>query len=387
MNIYHALGLHMHQPPDNLDLLINSNEWEAQQIIKCYERAARYALMYKDVGKFHVGFSGILLEQFLDKEIQKKYSKFVDIPKMLDLYREAKNIEILGMGYYHPVFPLIPQDDWKEQIIRGRDIIKEVFGRSPSGFWPPEMGFCMEMIPYLTEAGYKYVVVDSVHILPLQENGPFPDSFSPYWAKYKSSQIVIIPRNRDISNAQESGTDPAWFINEVEHKISSYPKSARLVTTWSDGENGGWFRQMDEGSGFWGHFYAPLLEMVRNKSTRIIPVKISEFIKDNPPKIEVLVRTGAWNIGSRDGYDFSQWAGSPKQKEAIENLFRISKIYWDIKDKSKKLTKEKKKKLESAYQYILNAETSCYLFWGESWVPKIYDKLNKAEELLKEVNK
>ncbi|RKY84622.1 glycoside hydrolase family 57, partial [candidate division KSB1 bacterium] len=47
--VYYSCGLHMHQPPGNLKLLIETNEWEAQQIIRCYERAARYAHKYKKV--------------------------------------------------------------------------------------------------------------------------------------------------------------------------------------------------------------------------------------------------------------------------------------------------------------------------------------------------
>jgi len=62
-NVCHALGLHMHQPPGNLKLLIEENDWEAQQIIRCYERVPRYANAFRDVARIHVGFSGILLEQ------------------------------------------------------------------------------------------------------------------------------------------------------------------------------------------------------------------------------------------------------------------------------------------------------------------------------------
>ncbi len=37
--VYHALGLHMHQPLGNLIALHNSNErWEARQILWCYDR-------------------------------------------------------------------------------------------------------------------------------------------------------------------------------------------------------------------------------------------------------------------------------------------------------------------------------------------------------------
>ncbi|WP_206054876.1 hypothetical protein [Nitrosococcus wardiae] len=62
--IFHALGLHMHQPPGILRLLIGSNPWEAEQIIRCCERAARYAHQYSDISHLHVGVSGILLQQF-----------------------------------------------------------------------------------------------------------------------------------------------------------------------------------------------------------------------------------------------------------------------------------------------------------------------------------
>ena len=190
--VYFALGLHMHQPPDNLKLLVEHNEWEAQQIIRCYERAARYAHMYKDTTYFHVGFSGILLEQFKNREIVDKYRKFVDIPKMIKNYREAKNIEIIGMGYYHPLFPIIPREDWDEQLNRGREIVKELFGQNPKGFWPSEMGFCMEMIPALKRAGYEYVVVDHVHVRSVNK-GEILDAFKPYKARHNGSEITVIP--------------------------------------------------------------------------------------------------------------------------------------------------------------------------------------------------
>jgi alpha-amylase/alpha-mannosidase (GH57 family) len=143
----------MHQPPGNLRLLIEREEWEAQQIIRCYERAARYAHTFHDTARLHVGFSGVLLEQLRDREIVDRYRKFLDIPAMLERYCTATNIELIGMGYYHPVFPLIPEEDWKDHLVAGRQMMLEVFGREPKGFWPPEMAFTMEMIPALVAAG------------------------------------------------------------------------------------------------------------------------------------------------------------------------------------------------------------------------------------------
>lgn len=383
--IFHALGLHMHQPPGNLKLLIEANEWEAEQIIRCYERAARYAHKHNDVGVLHVGFSGILLEQFRDPEMIDRYRRFVDIPAMLDSYSTADNVELIGMGYYHPIFPLIPIEDWEEHLTRGRQIMEEIFGRAPRGFWPPEMAFTMEMVPALVKAGYEYVVVDGVHVQPKDE---VHDIYRPYKATYEGKTITVIPRDRDISNAQESGMDPTWFSNEVQSKIRNSPRPDaphRLVTTWSDGENGGWFRQMAEEAGFFGHFYAPFLDKVRSGETPIQPVSLAEYIKDHPPTEEAYVRTGAWNIGSTSGFDFSQWAGSESQKNAVETIRKASARYWDLAESGKKLPKTAENKLHQARELILEGETSCFLFWGDSWIPKLYDRTEPAEALLKEV--
>jgi alpha-amylase/alpha-mannosidase (GH57 family) len=378
--IFHALGLHMHQPPGNLKLLLDSNPWEAEQIIRCYERAVRYAQLYPD-SILHVGFSGILLEQFQDPEVVDGYRKFVDLPKMLERYAQTSNIELIGMGYYHPLFPLIPQTDWEEQIMAGRRIVEEIFGRTPKGFWPPEMAFCMEMIPALVKAGYEYVVVDGVHVQP--RTGVL-DVYQPYRASYGGATITVVPRDRDLSNAQESGLDPNWFFNEVRHKIAHAPHSdaPRLVTTWSDGENGGWFRQMHEESGFFGHFFAPYLAAVRAGNALIRPIAISRYLRDHPPVEEATVRTGAWNVGATSGLDFSQWAGTDSQKQAVEKIGKVSARYWRLKAQENRLSARGREALAKARKLILEGETSCFLFWGEAWVPELYKRTELAERYL-----
>ena len=369
----------MHQPPGNLRFLLEQEPHEAHQIIHCYERPARYALKYPDVGRLHVGFSGILLEQLRDPEVVDLYRDILDIPAALAKYREATNIELIGMGYYHPIFPLIPTDDWADHLKRGRDIVEETFGRTPDGFWPPEMAFCMEMVPALDRAGYEYVVVDGVHVEP-GTDAEEADPYRPYRATYDGHSITVLPRDRDISNAQESGLEPGWLADEITNKVSEspHPRDDRLVTTWSDGENGGWFRQMDEGEGFFGHFFAPYMERVRRGDFPATPVSLSGYLSDHPPAHEATVRTGAWNVGSTSGYDFEQWAGSAKQREAVEDVVEVSGRYWDLKEREDALSEAGRRHLEEGRRLVLEAETSCYLFWGESWLPRLGDKLEAA---------
>jgi alpha-amylase/alpha-mannosidase (GH57 family) len=382
--VFHALGLHMHQPPGNLRLLLETNRWEAEQIIRCYERAARYALRYRDVAHLHVGFSGVLIEQFLDPSVVDGYREIIDIPEILELYRKADNIELIGMGYYHPIFPLIPKADWAEHLSRGRTLIEEVFGRAPRGFWPPEMAFSMEMIPALVKAGYEYVVVDGVHVRPVDG---LNDIYRPYRACVDGVCIIVVPRDRVISNGQESGLDPAWFFNEAGSRVRASPRPTepRLVTTWSDGENGGWFRQMHEESGFFGRFFAPYMDQVRRAEAPASPVGLSQYLGNVPTPARAQVQTGAWNVGSTSGADFSQWAGSENQRNAVRVVHELSQRYWGLQRRQGTLDPAGREAMSQARSLILEAETSCFLFWGDSWVPQLIERTERASRLLDRV--
>ena len=112
------------------------------------------------------------------------------------------------MGFFHPIFPLIPVADWEEQLRTGRELMREVFGRAPRGFWPPEMAFSMEMIPALAKAGYDYVVVDGVHVHPADG---VSDVFRPYIACHDGVCITVVPaRSRRLQcPGKRAGRD--WF--------------------------------------------------------------------------------------------------------------------------------------------------------------------------------
>jgi len=137
--------------------------------------------------------------------IIESFSAILDLNRVMQEYPAVRGIEFLGMGYYHPLFPLIPMGDWKPQIERWKQRVKAL-GLSVQSFWPPEMGFCMEMIPMLKDTVFKYVVVDSVHVKPKGGKMRREDiMYKPHIAEYKSAEIVLIPRDREISNTQEGG--------------------------------------------------------------------------------------------------------------------------------------------------------------------------------------
>jgi 4-alpha-glucanotransferase len=386
--IYHALGLNMHQPPGNLLALHNSPErWEARQILWCYDRPTRMLEGYEDIARLHISLSGTLLKQFEDPAIRETFGDVVDIEDFLKRFRRS-GIEFLGTGLYHPVYPLIPAADWETQTAWYLGLGRHLLGREWfQGFWPPEMGFCMEMIPMLKKQGYRYVIVDGLYIKPKREMRWEERHYRPFRVRYGGEEMVVIPRDRELSNAQESGLDPGWFQHEIYERTKGCDFPA-LVTTWTDGENGGWFRTVHIDSGFWGHFYRPLLDRYRAGTLGFSPIHISEYLNRYPPQEEVEVYCGAWNTGHHWGGDFAQWTGSLLQKKGLDELHKASAYYQEIKkrfDSSGQASSNPEEvvhMITEAYDHILKAETSCNFFWGSQWVCRSFDDLERAYLLL-----
>ena len=387
-DVYHALGLHMHQPLGNLIALHNSGEsWEAKQILGCYDRPTRMLEGYEDVARLHMSFSGTLLKQLEDPGIRQTFRDVVDLEDSLNRYRRS-NIEFIGSGLYHPVYPLTPEADWDSQTEWWLGLGRHLLGRqSFNGFWPPEMGFCMEMIPMLQRHGYKYVLVDSIFIKPKREMRWEELRYRPYLARYEGAEIIVVPRDRDLSNAQLSGLDPGWFQHEICQRTKHCDFPA-LVTTWTDGENGGWFRSAQIEGGFWGFFFRPLLDRFRAGTLGFAPIHISEFLANHPPTEEVLVHRGAWNTESHWGGDFTQWTGSLLQKKGWDELKRASDYYWQMKKvfderaQTAKDPEEVRNLITRAYDHLLTAETSCNFYWGSRWVHRSFDDIEQAYDLL-----
>ncbi len=387
-DVFHALGLHMHQPLGNLVALHNSGEnWDARQILWCYDRPTRMLEGYEDVARLHLSFSGTLLKQFEDPGVRQTFADTVNIGEFLDRYRRS-NIEFVGSGLYHPVYPLSPPADWDAQTEWWLGLGRHLLGRERfDGFWPPEMGFCMEMIPMLKRHGYKYVLVDSIFIKPKREMRWEELRYRPYLARHDGAEIIVVPRDRELSNAQLSGLDPGWFEHEIRER-TKWCDCPALVTTWTDGENGGWFRAPQIESGFWGFFYRPILDRYRAGTLGFAPIHISEYLRRFPPTEEVEVHRGAWNTERHWGGDFTQWTGSLLQKKGWDELRRASEYYWQSKKRfDQQLTtlenpEEIRRLITRAYDHLLTAETSCNFYWGSRWVHRSFDDLEQAYYLL-----
>lgn len=142
------LGIHMHQPVDNF-------EWVIEMGIKtCYEPFFEVMSRYPDF-KFSVHCSGWLMERIA----QLRPSLY---EKILTLAHNG-SIEFFSAGYYEPILSVIPSRDRVMQIERLNESIKEQFNQTSKGLWLTERVWESALIPDLNRAGIAYTVMDDYH--------------------------------------------------------------------------------------------------------------------------------------------------------------------------------------------------------------------------------
>lgn len=377
--IYHALVLNMHQPPANLDSLFENNAWEAKEILFAYDRMPRTLWAYEDLARVHLSMSGTLLETLSHPEFQRRAYGVVDCGTLLWALQNIRVFDIIGTGYYHPVLALIPEADWDEQITRWQAIAKHVFWRERfSGFWPPEMGFDERLIPHLVKAGYRYVMVDCEYVDPIDEMSWQELRYRPHIAEYEGSEIVVVLRDRDLSNAQLAGMEYDWFANEL-HERTKWCDFPPLVATATDGDNGGWFRNVNPRANFWNYFYQHLLDEIRAGRSPIRPTFIDEYLDRFGAHGRVKIRRGAWNTDTHHGWDFHQWQGGQSQRDALSRVYDLSAAYHRLAARAagrRAVDHDLDRVLREAHWHLLRGETSCNLYWGDAWVYKAHQDLD-----------
>ncbi len=77
---------------------------------------------------------------------------------------EMGRLEFVGSAKYHPVMPLIPQDEMLRQIMQNYQTNRRYFGKtySPYGFFSPEMCYSREIIRPIQETGHRWIILSGL---------------------------------------------------------------------------------------------------------------------------------------------------------------------------------------------------------------------------------
>jgi hypothetical protein len=355
-HILHILTFHLYQPPGSLQQLLQNDEAELERILKCYDRIARHAHKYADVAQLHVIFSVPLLQQLNDPSFIRMTRHLADVPAILEKFRSAANIEFIASGYQHAPLPLIPAQDWDAQLSTERSLLEEHLGHQPKGYYPPGGLFDSALVPHLVKAGYQFALLPREALVNKEGH-----AVDPYRAYQLQDNFFVFPVDPGFSHAQEHHIEPAWFADEVLNGTRLAPLSATpyVLTTCSDGENGEWFRRIDEENGYFGHFFAPYMEFCETGEYPIRPVNIIKYLQQAEPEPA--------RLGKQDK--------AADEHPVLSELEKVSEQYWQKIKKGVNLDPGIRK-------LILQAEGSCFVLDQDPQHNRLTALLQRIDQML-----
>jgi alpha-amylase/alpha-mannosidase (GH57 family) len=396
--LYFALVLHMHQPRYNL----NGPTYESEvardvfgQTLHPYTYPSE-ALKKDENARVTLNFTGSLIEQLNELASVGFDSR---LNGLWDRYKEMNALgraDFTGCGYFHPIFPLIPEADRLKQVEWQISLFEQTFGTRPEGFWLPELAFSPKVIPALVKNGIKWTIVDGPHVVNANKNmNLYQLLYKPHFAEYDGHRIIVVPRDRMISIAQQSGYNPVWLRHEIERGVVANNDGEFLLTVATDGENG-WFRHSGENAGFWGWFFEPLLYLLKkDPDFQFIKLTtISEYLSEHPPKDTVVVEDGSWNVPDTfDDGRFLKWTEGEERQKTWTRVLEASESVHEAEEKvaaaGANCRPEAKDAMQKAWRWLLMAEASDDFWWGsKDWLDrsavcalKAREKINEARTL------
>jgi len=303
--IHLPIVFHFHQPVDNFDFVIE----DAYE--KSYKPLIENIFKNPEV-KITLHFSGNLLEWFLNNK-----PNFIE---MLKVMAKRGQIEIIGGGYYEPIFAIIPLRDKIAQIKKLSDLIKKEFGLDVKGAWLSERVWEPNYPSFLSEVGLKYTIVDDNHF---RSTGiTEKDTLYSYLTEDEGKTLRIFPINEALryltpwkptylsfdylkNMADEKGDRIALLISDAE-KMGVWGTTHEFCYVEGKGHEEG-----DNGKPFIPAFFE---QIVNNKWIKSIT--LSEYMEKFPARGLVYLPTASYD-------KMEEWVLPTKERKAFEKIRKI----------------------------------------------------------------
>ena len=249
-------------------------------------------------------YTGILLKWFQDNH-----------PEFLMLLNEMikrKQVELLGGGFYEPVFSLIPPRDRAGQIEKLTTFIRKRFGRRPRGIWITERVWEPNLPITLRGCGMEYTFLDDTH---LRSAGLREEELSrPCLTEDQGKTLSVVPITTDLCRCHSS-VEPDELIGRIlEHPADDEDS---VLVLMEEGEEFG----MREGSS--RRYYEErrlkdFLDLLVDRRDRILTVSAGTHVKDSFPGRKVYIPCTSngdlmrWSRPTACGADRELGAHDPK---------------------------------------------------------------------------
>ncbi|MEM3516993.1 MAG: alpha-amylase [Candidatus Bathyarchaeia archaeon] len=296
------------------------NEWNKRILRrvceKCYIPATE--LILENIDKFKrekkrfkvaFSFSGVLIEQ-LDKWM----------PNILDLFKqlvETGCVELLNQTYYHSLSSLFPvKQEFIEQILLHRTLIKNMFNYEPKVFENTEFLYNNSIAKTLEEIGFKGVFTEGVEKILIWRSPNFI-------YKAKNTNLLLLLRNSRLS-------DDIAFRFSVRDWIE-WPLTADKYAAWLSATPGQCVNIFIDYETFGEHQWKEtgIFEFLKWLPTEVIKYENLEFktpselMNFHKPVDEIDVpefNTISWADTERST---NAWLGNNMQKTCFNGLIKL----------------------------------------------------------------
>ncbi|MEO0107621.1 MAG: alpha-amylase/4-alpha-glucanotransferase domain-containing protein [candidate division WOR-3 bacterium] len=294
---YFVIGLHNHQPIDNLEAVFEQvyqqAYWPFLQVLRRY-----------DFLKLNFHLSGSLLDWLLER-----HPEYV---AELKAFVAARRIELLTSGYYEPVLSIIPEADRVEQIVAYTDRLAEVFGVRPKGLWLAERAWEQSLVSSIAKAGVEFTLVDDTLLPPSCVGDGRLDGY--YITEDQGHVLSVFPIAKQLRYLV-----PFRPVSEVIAYLTQADIRERLAVLFDDGEKfGAW-------PGTYGHVYGDAAGSTSSPRSSWLDqffsalgqradcttVLLSDYRDMFPPLGLIYLDNGSYD-------EMDQWLLSSRQRRAYE---------------------------------------------------------------------
>lgn len=172
--IHFLFSVHNHQPVGNFDHVFEKS-------FACAYHPFIAALENHPLIKASIHFSGSLLEwvENRDPGFLEKVQRLVD----------RSQLEIIGGGFYEPIFSILPGRDISGQLDMMNRFIENRFGLSPKGCWLPERVWDPVLPQLISGAGLCYTLLDNTHFF---HAGLSPEQVFGYFTTEREGKVLSL---------------------------------------------------------------------------------------------------------------------------------------------------------------------------------------------------
>lgn len=372
-NVYFAMGLHLHQPVGNFEAILE------RAYSNCYNPFLTILRNHRDIKcTFH--FSGNLLDFFEEKH-----------PDYLERVTELVNngqVEIMGGGYYEPIFQAIPHRDRLGQIEMLSSYVEKKFGARPKGIWIPERVWTPQLIKDFVSCGIKYTILDDAHLM---RAGIEKDNLAGYFVTGdKDNKLAIFPTTKILRYSIPFRLPRE---NIKYFKRASKKKKEVLFTYGDDAEKFGewpWTHDWVYKKGWLNNFFNEL----RKNGKWLKTVTFSEYLDSCEPLGEVNIPEGTYEemMGWAGGRWMNFLSRYPESDQMHKRMWYVSERVNNLVDIGQWTVDSGK--LKRAQRELYKGQTNCPYWHGVfggiylyHLRDAIYEHLIKAENIVDEIER